>query len=63
VVSVKPQGNARYRVVDAGWLEVSDLGLLYIVFSRKGGTRKILGLVTDDPELSAAGLIRAYKKR
>jgi hypothetical protein len=33
------------------------------VFSRQGTTRKILGLVTDTPELSAAGLIQAYEKR
>jgi hypothetical protein len=34
------------------------LSLLLVVFSRKGSARKILGLVTDDPELSAAGLIQ-----
>ena len=63
LVSVKPQGSARYRFLDAGWLEVSQLGLLHIVFSRKGQARKILGLVTDAPECSAAGLIQAYEKR
>jgi DDE superfamily endonuclease len=59
----KPHGRARYRFVDAGWLQVSHLGVFHVVFSRKGSARKILGLVTDDPELSAAGLIQAYDRR
>jgi hypothetical protein len=59
----KPHGRARYRFVDAGWLEVRKLGRLHIVFSRKGNARKILGLVTDDPELSAAHLIQTYDRR
>jgi hypothetical protein len=49
--------------VDAGWLAVSKLGNLHVVFSRQGTARKILGLVTDTPELSAAGLIKANEKR
>jgi SRSO17 transposase len=63
LVSVKPHGPARYRDVDAGWLDVSKLGKLPVVFSRKGRARKILGLVTDNPELSAAGLLLAYERR
>jgi SRSO17 transposase len=63
LMSVRPQGQARYRYVDARWLEVSTLGSLHVVFSRKGQARKILGLVTDAPELSAAALIQAYEKR
>jgi SRSO17 transposase len=63
LVSVKPHGPARYRYGDAGWLDVSKLGKLHVVFSRKGRARKILGLVTDNPELSAAGLILAYERR
>ena len=59
----KPYGPVRYRFVDAGWLEVSNLGPLHVVFSRKGTAKKILGLVTDDPELSAADVIRTYEKR
>jgi SRSO17 transposase len=59
----KPQGRVRYRYVEAGWLQVSHLGVLHVVFSRKGGARKILGLVTDAPDLSAAGLIQAYDRR
>jgi SRSO17 transposase len=34
-----------------------------VVFSRKGTVKKILGLVIDDPELSAAGLIQVYDRR
>jgi hypothetical protein len=60
---VKPQALVRYRYVDAGWLQVSKLGVLHVVFSRKGAARKILGLVTDAPALSAAGLIQAYARR
>jgi hypothetical protein len=59
----KPHGRARYRFVDAGWLQVSNLGVFHVVFSRKGSARKILGLVTNDSELSAAGLIQAYDRR
>ena len=59
----KPQGKVCYRYCDAGWLQVSQLGLLHVVFSRKGVARKSLGLVTDDPAVSAAGLIQAYDRR
>jgi SRSO17 transposase len=59
----KPYGQVRYRFVDAGWLQVSKLGLLHVVFSRKGTANKILGLVTDAPKLSAADVIRTYEKR
>ena len=61
--SATPPGRVRYRYVDAGWLQVSTLGLWHLVFSRKGAARKILGLVSDDPELSAAELIPTYEKR
>jgi hypothetical protein len=63
LVLAKPQGPTRYRFVDAGWLEVSPLGRLHLVFSRQGTARNILGLVTDDADLSAAGLIRTYDTR
>jgi hypothetical protein len=63
LVSAKPQGNACFHWVDAGWLAVSKLGNLHVVFSRKRTARKILGLVTDTPELSTAGLIQANEKR
>jgi hypothetical protein len=60
LISAKPHGSARYHFVDAGWLGGSTLRPLHVVISRKGRSRKILGLVTDAPELSAAGLIQAY---
>lgn len=63
LVLTKPHGSARYRFVDAGWLQISTLGPLHVVFSRKGNAKKILGLVTDDPQLSAADIIRTYDKR
>jgi SRSO17 transposase len=34
-----------------------------VIFSRQGTAQTILGLVTDDPQLSAADLIRTYNKR
>jgi hypothetical protein len=33
---VKPQGRLRYRSTEAGWLQVSNLGVLPVVFSRPG---------------------------
>ena len=63
LVSAKSHASVRYRYVDAGWLEGSQLGQLHVVFSRKGQARKILGLVTDAPALSAADLILTYERR
>jgi hypothetical protein len=63
LVLTKSQGQTRYRCIDAGWLSVSHLGPLHGVFSRTGTARKILGLVSDAPALSATGLIRTYEKR
>lgn len=55
--------TAAYRYVDAGWLHVSRLGPVHVIFSRKRGDRKALGIVTDDPELSAAGMVTTYADR
>jgi SRSO17 transposase len=63
LVLTTPHGSVRYRYHDAGWLKVSKLGPLHVVFSRKGTAKKILGLVTDAPKLSAADVIRTYDKR
>jgi hypothetical protein len=63
LVRAKPHGPARDRFIEAGWLEVSTLGPLHVVFSRKGTAKPILGLVTDDSELSAPGLMQTYEKR
>lgn len=59
----KADRTVRFRYVDAGWLKVSELGRLHVVFSRKNGERKVLGLVTDDPKVSASQLIRTYSDR
>jgi len=59
----KPYGPVRYRLVDAGWLGVSKLGPLHVVFARKGTTHKIVGVVTDASQLSAADVLRTYDKR
>jgi Transposase DDE domain len=59
----KPYGPVHYRLEDAGWLEVSTLGPLHVVFSRKGTAKTVLGLVTDAPTLSAPDVIRTYEKR
>ena len=45
----------------AGWR--SAAGPRHVAFSRKGTAKKILRLVTDAPELSAADVIRTYDKR
>lgn len=59
----KEHGPVRYTCIDAGWMKVSSLGRLHVVFSRKQGEPKILGLVTDDPKLSARQIIMAYDHR
>lgn len=63
LVMRKESGKVSYTYVDAGWLDVSDLGKLHLVFSRKGVDRGILGIVTDDSELCAVGIIREYNRR
>jgi Transposase DDE domain len=63
LVRAKPHGQAPYRFVEAGWLEVSTRGPLHVVFSRQGTAQPILGLVTDDSELSATGLIQTDETR
>jgi hypothetical protein len=59
----KPPGVVGSRVVDAGWREVSQLGQRPGVFARQGSARQILGLVTDAPARSGAGLIRTDETR
>jgi|SRR5882724_631682 len=58
LVPVKPQGQARYRSIDAGGRKLSALGPWPFVFARNDSARKIRGLVTDAPARSAAELIR-----
>lgn len=59
----KTSGSADYTYVDAGWIQVSDLGQLHVVFSRKNREKKGLGIVTDDPNMSAGQMIRIYDER
>jgi SRSO17 transposase len=59
----KAKGHVKYAYVDAGWIEVSDLGKLHVVFSRKNREQKVLGLVTDDTKLSARQMIHNYNDR
>jgi len=59
----KPDGKATYTYVDAGWLQVSGIGQAHVVFSKKNHDRRILGLVTDDPSLSARQMIHTYNDR
>jgi SRSO17 transposase len=62
--SVRKHGRSTtYTYVNAGWLSVSDLGELHVVFSRKNKDRNVLGIVTDDPKLSAAQIIKTYEQR
>ena len=59
----KSKGPVKYVYVDAGWLTVSKLGKLHVIFSRKKTEPGILGLVTDDPAISACQIIRTYDDR
>lgn len=59
----KSNGNVKYTYVDAGWMDVGKIGRLHVIFSRKKADPKILGLVTDDPKLSACQMIRTYDDR
>jgi len=59
----KSKGPVCYSYVDAGWMNVGKLGRLHVIFSRKKTDSKILGLVTDDPKLSACQMIRTYDNR
>jgi len=59
----KSKGYVQYAYVDAGWLQVSGLGRLHVIFSRKKADPRILGLVTDEPNLSASQMIRTYDDR
>ena len=44
-------------------MKVGRLGDLHVVFSRRKGDKNIVGLVTDEPRLSASGMLTAYSKR
>jgi hypothetical protein len=59
----KSDSNVKYTYVDAGWMNVGKIGRLHVIFSRKKADPKILGIVSDDPNLSACQIIRAYDDR
>ena len=59
----KAKRQATYRFVEAGWLRVGNLGPLHVALSRKEGEEKLPGIVTADPELSAAQVVGAYTER
>jgi len=59
----KSHGSVHYTYVDAGWMDVGKIGKLHVIFSRKKTDPKILGLVTDDPKLSACQIIHTYDDR
>ena len=63
MILCKGDRASRYAYVDAGWMNVSALGRLHVVFSRKSGGKRILGLVSDDSRLSARGMVTAYDGR
>lgn len=63
LVIQKDNGPVRYTYVDAGWLEISSLGSLHVVFSRKGKNKDVRAIVTDDPKFAASSIIKAYNDR
>jgi SRSO17 transposase len=59
----KSNGTVKYVYVDAGWMDVGHIGKLHVVFSRRKTDPRILGLVTDDPRLSAGQIVTTYDDR
>jgi hypothetical protein len=59
----KSKGLVEYVYVDAGRTNVSKLGKLHVVFSRKKAEPWILGLVTDESAVSACQIIHTYNDR
>jgi hypothetical protein len=59
----KENGLVTYRFVDAGWLSVSKVGLVRVIFSQKNSSGEIKGLVTDEPDFSARQVITGYDGR
>jgi len=59
----KENKAAIFKYVDAGWLEVSRLGTVHIIYSKKNSEKTILCLVTDHPQLKATDIIKSYDAR
>jgi SRSO17 transposase len=52
-----------YETADAGWLDLSHIGYVHLVCSRRKGERRCLGLVTESKELSVSAMVRGYAER
>jgi len=52
-----------YDVVDAGWLEMSHVGRVHLVCSRRRGAAKRLGMVTESKTLSTRAIVQGYAER
>jgi hypothetical protein len=59
----KANGTTSFQFVDVGWVDVSGAGRVHLVYSRKGRSKKALGIVTDDPSLSASEILQVYGER
>jgi SRSO17 transposase len=54
---------ARYDYVDAGILNVGDLGNHRLVYSQKNGKKSTLAIVTNDLKMKAPRMIKTYTER
>lgn len=53
----------QYHYIDAGHFDLNGVGQVRVIYSKKGTNDKILGIVTDDPELAAEEIIFGYANR
>ncbi|HID31443.1 MAG TPA: hypothetical protein EYP19_15785 [Desulfobacterales bacterium] len=60
---LRGERESTFTYVDADWLDVKGIGRLHLVLSRKRNKPGILGIVTDDPSLSASEIIEVYGQR
>jgi len=59
----KQDRTKQFQYVDAGWMEVSSLGSLHLIVSRRKGERTGISLVTDDKKLTPKKMIEFYDDR
>lgn len=57
------KANGNYEYIDCQRMKVGRLGELHVVFSRRTGDKSTLGVVTDEPGISASGILTAYSQR
>ena len=63
-VNIKEDGGKTvYEYADAGWLDVSGLGRLHVVFSRRKGDQRAKCLITDDAALAPRETVIGYTAR